>query len=102
MPTVPGPKESDRVFTKENTPLMIPKPRPETKDEKNQLNLIHTTISLQIKSPRTREHYLLKEKGAQAVGRSSGKLAQKRQVLGRMMNRGEGEGGAGGGTDSEM
>lgn len=30
MPTIPGPKESDRVFTKENTPLMIPKPKPET------------------------------------------------------------------------
>ena len=30
MPTVPGPKESDRVFTKENAPPMIPKPKPET------------------------------------------------------------------------
>jgi hypothetical protein len=37
MPTVPGPKESDRVFTKENTPLMIPKPKPETKEEQNKM-----------------------------------------------------------------
>lgn len=35
MPTVPGPRELDRMFTKENTPLMIPKPKPDTKEEEN-------------------------------------------------------------------
>lgn len=37
MPTVPGPKESDKVLTKEKTPLMIPKPRPDTKEEEKTL-----------------------------------------------------------------
>ena len=78
MPTVPGPKESDRVFTKENTPLMIPKPRPETKDEKNQLNLIHTTISLQIKSPRTREHYFAEGKRVQRLLEKQWKVGSKK------------------------
>lgn len=62
MPTVPGPNELDRVFTKENTPLMIPKPKPETKKGRQTLlrHTFHVMVSLQIKFPRTKEYYFVK------------------------------------------
>jgi hypothetical protein len=31
IPTVPGPVMSPSTFTNENTPLIIPKPKPDTK-----------------------------------------------------------------------
>lgn len=49
-------------------------------------------ISLQIKPPRTREHYFAEGKRVHRQLEKRGKLAQKRQVLGKMMNRGGGRG----------
>lgn len=48
-PTVPGPVESAKIFIIENTPLMIPKPNPETTDRRDEDDIQGKRLNICIK-----------------------------------------------------